>query len=121
MLYCFQENGSGAQLFSGEGNWFITVIKEKETGALLLMFSEEGNWCSTVLGRKVTGLYCAQEKGSGAVPSLLVNSAESRQLVLVKFGKHFGFCFLQKIIGFIYIKPKYLSVYLDKRFHTDNG
>ena len=24
-------------------------------------------------------------------------------------------------IGFIYIRPKYLSVYLDKRFHTDNG
>ena len=78
-LYCFQEKGSGAQLFSGEGNWCITVIKEKETGALLLMFSEEGNWCSTVLGRKVTGLYCTQEKGSGAVPSLLVNCAENRQ------------------------------------------
>ena len=78
-LYCFQEKGSGAQLFSGEGNWCITVIKEKETGALLLMFSEEGNWCSTVLGRNVTGLYCTQEKGSGAVPSLLVNCAENRQ------------------------------------------
>ena len=24
-------------------------------------------------------------------------------------------------IGFIYIKPKSLSVYLDKIFHTDNG
>ena len=83
MLYCFQEKGSDAQLFSGEGNWCITVIKENETGALLLMFSEEGNWCSTVLGRKVTGLYCTQEKESGAVPSLQVNSAESRQFVLV--------------------------------------
>ena len=40
-------------------------------------------------------LYCSQEKGDGA---LLI-----------------GF------IGFIYIKPKSLSVYLDKRFHTDNG
>ena len=81
--------------------WCSTVIKEKETGALLLMFKEKGNWSSTVIERKVTGLYCTQEKGSGAVPSLLVNSAESRQFVLTKFGKHFGSCFLQKIIGFI--------------------
>ena len=99
VLNCSQEKGSGAQLFTGEGNWCITVNKDKETGALLLMFSEEG--------RNVTGLYCTQEKGSGAVPSLLVNSAESRQLVLVKFVKHFGFCFQQKIIGFI-------GFYLDK-------
>ena len=63
-------------------------------------------------------LYCSREKGDRAVqctvqctvlwkmemvaaPSLLVNSDESRQSVLVKFGKHFGFCFQQKIIGLI--------------------
>ena len=63
---------------------------EKETGALL--FSEEG--------RCPMGLYCTLENGSGAVPSSLVNSDESRQLVLVNFGKHFGFSIQQKIIGF---------------------
>ena len=47
------------------------------------------------------GQYCTLENGSAAVPSLLVYSGESRQLVLVKFGKHFGFFFQQKIIGFI--------------------
>ena len=50
------------------------------------------------------GLYCTQEKRSGAVPSLLINSDESRQLVLVRFGKHFGFFFQEKLsvfIGFI--------------------
>ena len=55
----------------GEGNWYTTVLKEKETVAILLMFQEkgtgalpfsgegnwrytahvsgEGDWCSTVL------------------------------------------------------------------------
>ena len=46
-------------------------------------------------------LYCTLENGSGVVPGLMVNSDESRQLALVKFGKRFGFCFQQKIIGFI--------------------
>ena len=45
------------------------------------------------------GLYCTKQNGSGDVPSLLGNSDESQQLV--KFGKHFGFFFQQKIIGFI--------------------
>ena len=67
MLYCFQEKGSGA---------------------ILLMFSGEGDWCFTVLGRRAMWLYCTLENGSGAVPNLLFNSHESRQLVLVKFGKH---------------------------------
>ena len=46
-------------------------------------------------------MYCTLENGSAAVPSLLVNNDESRQLVLVKFGMNCGFCFQQKIIGFI--------------------
>ena len=46
-------------------------------------------------------MYCTLENGSAAVQSLLVNSDESRQLVLVKFGINCSFCFQQKIIGFI--------------------
>ena len=51
MFYCFQGKGSGALLFSrernrccsqGEENWCTTVLKEKETGAILLMFQEKG-------------------------------------------------------------------------------
>ena len=39
---------------------------------------------------------------SGTLPSFLVNSDKSHQLVLVKFGKHFGFClYSRKIISFI--------------------
>ena len=77
VLYCSQEKETGALQ--------TTVLKKKETGALLLMFSGEGDWCSTVLWRRAMGLN------------------------------------LSVFIGFIYIKPKYVSVYLDKRFHTDNG
>ena len=54
MVYCSQ----------GEGNWRTTVLKERETGALL--FSRrgklahycsqgEGNWCTTVLKERKTG------------------------------------------------------------------
>ena len=50
---------------------------EKETSSLL--FSGEEDWCSIVLGRRVVGLYCTLDTGCGAVPSLLVNSDESRQ------------------------------------------
>ena len=77
--------------------------QEKETVALLPIFSGEGdcNWCFTVLRRRAIWLYCTLKNESGAVPSLLVNSDESRQLVLVKIGKHFGFFFQQTIIGFI--------------------
>ena len=103
-LYCFQGEGNWSYTahVSGEGDWCSTVLKEKETGAILLMFQEKG-----------LVLYCYQVKGywavlllrtkvvQGAVPSLLVDSDESRQLAIVKFGKHFGFCFQQKIIGFI--------------------
>ena len=112
VLHCFKDKGTGALLLS-EGNWCSTVFRrnnlvlycsqEKETVALLPMFSGEGdcNWCFTVLRRRAIWLYCTLKNKSGAVPSLLVNSDESRQLVLVKFGKHFGFFFQQKIIGFI--------------------
>ena len=58
-------------------------------------------YCSQEKGDEPIGLYCTLKNGSGAVPSLLVDSDKSRQLALVKFGKHFGFCFQQKIIGFI--------------------
>ena len=62
MLYCFQEKeGSGALLFSGEGNWCSTdrrrrdlvlyCFQERGTGALL--FSGEGNWCSTDRRRRI--------------------------------------------------------------------
>ena len=42
--YCFQEKGTGAILFSGEGNrcsTLLTFLKEKETDAILLL--EERN------------------------------------------------------------------------------
>ena len=45
--------------------------------------------------RRAVVLYCSRDKGDG--------------VVLIGF------------IGFIYIKPKSLSFYLDKRFHTNNG
>ena len=46
VLYCSQR----------EGNWCTSVLKEKETGALLLMFSGEVDWCSTVLRRRAMKL-----------------------------------------------------------------
>ena len=101
VLYCSQEKETGLLLFSGEGIWCTSILKEKETDALLLMFSGEEDWCSTVLRRRAIRLYCTLKKGIGAVPSLLVNSDGSRQLVLVKFAKTFGFCFEQKMIAFI--------------------
>ena len=67
------------------------MFQDKGTGALL--FSGEGLLGCIVLLRT--------EVVQGAVPSLLVDSDGSRQLAIVKFGKHFGFCFQQKIIGFI--------------------
>ena len=42
------------------------------------------------------GLYCTSENRSGAIPSLVVKSDESRQLVLVKFGKNVSFAFSRK-------------------------
>ena len=30
VLYCFQEKGSGALLFSGERNWCTTVLRRRE-------------------------------------------------------------------------------------------
>ena len=83
MHYCSQ----------GEGNWRYTAH-----------VSGEGDWCSTVLREGRLGCITCLRTGvmQGAVPSLLVDSDdESRQLAIVKFGKHFGFCFQQKIIGFI--------------------
>ena len=53
------------------------------------MFSGEGDWCSTVLGTRALGLECTLENGSGAVPNLLVNSDESRQLFSSKIWKTF--------------------------------
>ena len=71
MLYCFQDKGSGALLFSGEGNWCTFVLKEKEPGALLLMFSGEGDWCSTVFRRRELMhsalLFSGYEKETGAL------------------------------------------------------
>ena len=64
MPYCYQETATGALLFSEEGIWYST------------------DYCSR---ENMMGLYCTQENGSGDVKSLLVNSDESRQLVLVKF------------------------------------
>ena len=51
----FQEKRSGTLR--------TAVLKEKETGALLLMFSGEGDWCSL--------LYCSREKGDGLYLSVL--------------------------------------------------
>ena len=67
----FQEKGSGAILFQekGSGTLQTAVLKEKETGALLLMFlgegicyttdyscQREGNWCSTAHVFRRSGL-----------------------------------------------------------------
>ena len=59
---------------------------------MLYCFQGKDDWAVLLLRTKVV---------QGAVPSLLVDSDKSRQLAIVKFGKHFGFCFQQKIIGFI--------------------
>ena len=99
MFYCFKGKGSSALLFSRERNRCTTVIKEKETGAILLMFQEKETgallfsrrrklalYCSCFRRRGLV-LYCSQVKGDwavlllrtgvvqGAVPSLLVDSA----------------------------------------------
>ena len=62
----FQEKGSGAILFQekGSGTLQTAVLKEKETGALLLMFSGEVDWCSL--------LYCSREKGVGLYLSVFI-------------------------------------------------
>ena len=74
---------------------------EKGNGAILLMFLEKGTGALLFSGEKRLAVLLRTEVVQGAVPSLLVDSAESRQLAIVKFRKHFGFCFQQKIIGFI--------------------
>ena len=51
---------------------------------MLYCFQGKGDWAVLLLRTKVV---------QGAVPSLLVDSDESRQLTIVKFGKHFGFRF----------------------------
>ena len=72
------------------------------------MFSGERNRCSTVLKKIGTQLFpenktgvliFSEERKCSTVPRFLVNSDKSRQLVFIKFGKHFGFC--RNIIGFI--------------------
>ena len=111
-----------SKLSTREGNWCFTDLwrkklllycsQEKETGALLFSRRRKLALYCSCFRRRGLVLYCSQVKGDwavllrtevvqGAVPSLLVDSDESRQLAIVKFGKHFGFCFQQKIIGFI--------------------
>ena len=76
MLNGFQEKGTGALLFSGEGNWCSVVFRrrklvvysfqEKETGALSTTVHRigEGNRCSTVLMRRKKVLYCFSGEGN---------------------------------------------------------
>ena len=96
MLYCFQEKKSGA----------LTCLQEKETGALL--FLGEGIRYNTVPKRRGLVLYCSQVKGDwavllrtevvqGAVPSLLVDSDESRQLAITKLENILAFAFSRKV------------------------
>ena len=89
---CSQEKGTGALLFSGEGNRCSTVfrrgkkctsvLKEKENGALLfsrrrklvhycyqeetsvLQFSGDGNWYTTVPRRRKLVYYCSHVEGN---------------------------------------------------------
>ena len=85
VIYSFNEIGTDALLLSGEGNWCSNVFRRRDL--VLYCFRRiklvqycsqgEGNWCSTVLGIMAMGLYCTLENGSGAVPSLLVDSDES--------------------------------------------
>ena len=77
MPYCYQETETGTLLFSEEGIWYSTDYN-----------------CSR---ENMMGLYCTQENGSGDVQSLLVNSDESRQLVLVKFENILAFAFSRKL------------------------
>ena len=81
--------------YQEKGTHGAILFQDKGSGALL--FSGERNLRSTAYVFRRRGLvhYCSREKGDGAV--------------LIGF------------IGFIYINPKSLSVYLDKIFHTDNG
>ena len=61
-------------------------------------------------------LYCSQEKETGAL--LLSGDGDWCSTVLRR--RAMGL-YLSVFIGFIYLKPKSLSVCLDKRFHADNG
>ena len=66
MLYCFQDMGTGALMFSREGNldsnvfrrnklvhlYWCTTVLEKKIGALLFKEKGTAKWCSTDLRRK---------------------------------------------------------------------
>ena len=65
MLYCSQEKGKSALLFSSRRKLVFYCSQEKGKGALL--FSGEGNWCSTVFMRRELVLYCFQEKETGSL------------------------------------------------------
>ena len=64
VLYCFQENKSGAP----------SCLQEKGTGALLI--SGERNWCSTVFRRRKLVLYSFHEKGTGALSTTVLMIGE---------------------------------------------
>ena len=70
MLYCFQENKSGAP----------SCLQEKGTGALLI--SGERNWCSTVFRRRKLVLYSFNEKGTGALSITVLMIGEGTSVVL---------------------------------------
>ena len=84
---------------------YCSCFQEKETHALLLMFSGEGNPCSTahVFRRRGLVLNCSRNKGVRAVKYFKERkwcctiSDESRQLVIVKFGKKSAVAFGKKL------------------------
>ena len=51
MLYCFEEKGTGALLFSGEGNRYSTVLGEGRMYSTVIRKVGEGNWSSIDLRR----------------------------------------------------------------------
>ena len=51
MLYCFRRRDLALYCSLQTGALQTRVLKENETGALLLMFSGERDWCSTVPGK----------------------------------------------------------------------
>ena len=61
VLYCSQENETGALMFSRKRKLVHYCYQEKETGNVL--FLGERIWCSTVLRRKKLVHYCSQEEG----------------------------------------------------------
>ena len=64
VLYCFQDMGHGALLFSGERNWCTAVLRRRKH----VLYCFKGKiTCTLLISEKGTGALLFQEKGSGAL------------------------------------------------------